>query len=135
MEKRALVRFISKHAPPASARQVGEALDYALKRKPSFGGYILSSRMGGKPIAALVVNRTGMKGYSPSHLVVFSVMDPDHDQAEAALLQLIEKAIGLTRGDLALQVSPDSSFMPLYQELGFQPRYLQLKLEKPNVMA
>ncbi len=135
MEKRALVRFISKHSSHASAKQVSEALDYALKRKPSFGGYILASREGNQLIAALVVNRTGMKGYSSNHLVVFSVMDSGHEASEEALLHLFEKAIELTRGDLALQVSPDSSVMHLYKKLGFQPQYLQLKLDKPNVMA
>ncbi len=134
IERRSLIRFITRHTK-STGRQVSEAFDYALKRKPSFGGYILSARDGKHILAALVINRTGMKGYSPSHLVVFAVMNPQQEKAEEALLQLVEKAVDLTKGDLALHVEPNSGALRIYEKLGFHPHYLQLRLDDPGVVA
>lgn len=134
-EKQSLVEFLCSHAAGAHQSAVQEALDYALKRKPSFGGYILTTWEGRKIVAAIVVNRTGMEGFSPNNLCSYVAIDGHCADQEDILQQLIEKAIIHANGDLALHLEPDHPALRIYQRLGFRAQYLELRLHKPPKAA
>jgi ribosomal-protein-alanine N-acetyltransferase len=129
-EKSAMIKFLCNTADHACQRDVEEALDYALKRKPSFGGYVLAAFDQKKILAAIVVNRTGMEGYSPDNICVFVGFDNSHPQAEEILQHLMEKAISQAKGDLAMHVAPNNPILNLYQKLGFHADYLELRTKK-----
>ncbi len=130
-EKQALTSFICTHVAGAGPAAVQEAIDYALKRKPSFGGYILITREGPRILGAVVVNRTGMEGFSPNNLFVFVAYDHKHPNQEQLLEQLIAKAIDHANGDIALHLEPDHPALTIYQRLGFRAQYLELRFKKP----
>ena len=129
LEKGALVHFLCQHAGGATTKSVEEAMDYALKRKPSFGGFIIAIREQMKIIAAIVVNRTGMDGFSPKNICVYVAIDKSHSQLEELLQQLLQKAIHHANGDLAMHVEPDHPALHLYQRMGFRAQYLELRLD------
>ena len=134
-EKQTLTSFISTHVAGASPAAVQEAIDYALKRKPSFGGFILITREGRQILGAIVVNRTGMEGFGPNSLLVFVANDGRHPDQEKVLTHLISKAIDHANGDIALHLEPDHPALAIYKKLGFRAQYLELRFQKPPAAA
>ena len=130
MEKSAVVSFLSAHAQGASENDIREAVEYAVKHKPSFGGFILVAQEGRKIIAAIVANRTGMEGYGPKNIFVFVSFDQTHRENKVIAKKLLQKAIEHADGDVALHVEPNSPSMQLYRNLGFQNQYLELRLNR-----
>lgn len=130
MEKSAVVSFLSAHTPSAKDDDIREAVEYAVKHKPSFGGFILVAQEGKKIVAAIVANRTGMEGYGPKNIFVFVSFDQTHAENKVIAKKLLQKAIEHADGDVALHVEPNSPSMQLYRNLGFQNQYLELRLNR-----
>jgi hypothetical protein len=126
-----LIRFLCSNGVGTSPRDVQEALDYALKHKPSFGGFVVAIKDNQRFLAAIVVNRTGMEGYSSNNICVFVGIDKSSEQQEEMLQQLMQKAISYANGDLAMHIEPDHPALQLYQQMGFRAKYLELRIEKP----
>lgn len=135
LEKNALVDFICENAGGASRRDVQEALDYALKRKPSFGGFIITVSENKRLLAAIVVNQTGMEGYNPNNICVYIAVAKKCAQQEAVLQQLMHQAIRHAHGDIAMHIEPDHPALPLYKNMGFRAQYLELRLDKERAIA
>ncbi len=134
LEKKAIVDFLCTQNKN-SCEAVQEALDYALKRKPSFGGFVVVTMQRQRIIAAIVVNRTGMEGYNPENICVYVAIDKHCEQPEAVLHELMSKAIHHAQGNLAMHVEPDNPALQLYQEMGFRAKYLELRLDKERAIA
>ncbi len=134
-EKNALVDFLCENTGGAARHDVQEALDYALKRKPSFGGFIVAVTENRRLLGAIVVNQTGMEGYSPNNICVFIAIAKDCPRQEIVLQQLMHKAIGHANGDIAMHIEPDHPALPLYQKMGFRAQYLELRLDKGRAIA
>ena len=128
-EKNALVRFLLEHSENGSKRGIEEAIEYAIKSKPSFGGFILVARQGKEIVAAIVANRTGMEGYEPNNIFAFVTQHRELKQEEE-MLSLLRKAVSMADGDVALHVKPDNPKMELFKKIGFQNQYLELRLCK-----
>jgi ribosomal-protein-alanine N-acetyltransferase len=135
LEKRALVNFIRENSGVASSNAIQEALDYALKRKPSFGGFVVTAHENHQLIGAIVVNQTGMEGYNPNNICVFVAIDHSFEHKEEVLCQLMGKAISYTNGDIAMHIEPDNPTLQLYQKMGFKAQYLELRLDKEPAIA
>ncbi len=129
-EKVALVEFICQHTPSTDKKDVVEALDYALKEKPSFGGFILAIKKGRAFIASIVVNNTGMQGYKPGNIFVYVTVHKDYEQDEEVLTEIMCKALDMSNGDVALHIDPQSPVIQFYQKLGFTQRTLELRMNK-----
>jgi len=129
-EKVALVEFICSHTPGTDKKDVLEALDYALKEKPSFGGFILAVKKGHAFIASIVVNNTGMQGYKPSNIFVYVTVHRDHQKDEEVLTEIMCKALDMSNGDVALHIDPKNPIIKFYQKLGFTQRTLELRMKK-----
>jgi [ribosomal protein S18]-alanine N-acetyltransferase len=134
-EKSALVRFLHENTENTSAQNILEAVEYAVKHKPSFGGFILVAHNGKELLAAIVANRTGMEGYNPKNIFVYVTLHPKLYKREESARQLLQKAIACTDGDIALHVEPDNPALQLYQKLGFEARYLELRFNKKQFPA
>ena len=122
-EKSSVVNFLCEYTER-------EAVEYAIKTKPSFGGFVLTAHKGRQLIAAVVVNRTGMEGYNPNNLFVYVTFHEDYREDETTMLQVLKKAIDLTDGDIALHVEPRNPVLKLYKKMGFEAQYLELRLNK-----
>lgn len=129
-DHKAIVQFILAHSKGASRKDVCESIDYALKNKPSFGGFVLTLWEERDLLGVLVCNSTGMAGYSPRNVFVFVVVLPSDTHDEAILQKLLDEGVKRADGDIALHLEPGHPALPLYEDRGFQPQYLELRFPK-----
>jgi len=134
-EKSHLINFISKNSEnkEVSSLMVREAIDYASKEIPSFGGFIITAQKDGKMAGAIVVNKTGLNGGNPKHRVVYlSIADEFKEQGIGS--ELIQKAVHFAKGDISLRVDYGSDTVELYKSLGFQPKYVEMRLSAKDLI-
>lgn len=129
-EKSSVVNFLCEYTENAARQSVREAVEYAIKTKPSFGGFVLTAHTSRQLIAVVVVNRTGMEGYNPNNLFVYVTFHKDYRNDETMMLQVLKKAIDLTDGDIALHVERRNPVLKLYKKMGFEAQYLELRFNK-----
>jgi ribosomal-protein-alanine N-acetyltransferase len=136
-EKSAVIHFLCEYTEDAEKQSVREAVEYAIKHKPSFGGFILTVHQCRQIIAAVVVNRTGMEGYNPHNLFVYVTVHKDFRHDEAMMQYLLKRAIDHADGDIALHVPPGHPALKLYRKMGFKSQLLELRLHKsaPRAIA
>lgn len=135
VEKSAVVSFLCEHTENTSSRNVLEAVEYAVKHKPSFGGFVLTAEKEKQIVAAVVANCTGMEGYNPQNIFVFVSLHKKHRKDEALAKHLLQKAIRYADGEIALHVEPDNPALKTYQKMGFKAQYLELRLNKAEATA
>ena len=108
---------------------IQNAIGYALRQNESPGGILITSRNGSSLTGAVVVNKTGMKGYIPENILVYIAV---HEECRGQGIgrQLMIKALELSEGNMALHVEPDNPAKGLYESLGFTNKYLEMRLNK-----
>jgi ribosomal-protein-alanine N-acetyltransferase len=133
-EKSPLINFIRENSEnkEVSALMVQEAIDYAVKEIPSFGGFILTAQEEDKMLGAIVVNKTGLNGGNPKHRVVYLSIHDDYRQVGVGS-ELIKKAVHFAKGDISLRVSYESDAIERYKSLGFQPKYVEMRLSAKDL--
>lgn len=134
-ERDAVVQFLEQHEKTKHKEHIDEALDYALKIKPSFGGFVLVARREEKIRGVIVSNCTGMAGYNASHLFVFATYPHQSKEDRSIMLDLMQQAIRYAKGQVALHIPPDHPALTLFQQLGFKSELLALRLDSPVAMA
>jgi ribosomal protein S18 acetylase RimI-like enzyme len=93
------------------------------------GGFIVVARDGGKIVGAVVVNKTGMSGYIPENILVYIAAHADY-RGQGLGKKLMNKAIDMAEGAIALHVEPDNPARHLYEKLGFTNKYLEMRLTR-----
>lgn len=131
----AVVQFLEQHEKTEYKEHICEALDYALKVKPSFGGFVLVARDKERIQGVIVSNCTGMSGYSASHLFVFATYNHTSEVDRNTMLGLMREAIRYAKGQVAMHVAPDHPALNLFQQLGFKSELLALRLDNTVSMA
>ncbi len=129
-EKSAVLGFLYDHTENANRQNIREALEYAIKNKPSFGGFILAAQEGKRIIAAIVANRTGMEGYNPKHLFVYVTFHEDYRENETFIKELLHRAIEYAEGDVAFHIEPKNPALKIFKKIGFQAQYLELRFSR-----
>ena len=130
-EKENLIKFLfenlQEYGDPAS--DIEKAINYSLKETPSFGGFVLVSYLDDFIVGAVVVNQTGMKDYIPENILVYIAI---HHQYRGKGLgkEIVQKAIEIAEGNIALHVEPDNPARHLYEKLGFNSKYLEMRFNK-----
>lgn len=132
-EKMALVNFLYKHNPCQDQSAILDSVDYALKNKPSFGGFIFTCWENSILIAAVLVNKTGMSGSQPDHQMVYANLCPKYKEETLILEELIQKAMRHAKGEIGLHLKPDHPALPIFRSLGFQEQYVELRFCKSEV--
>jgi len=133
-QKSSLVNFFFENIEDeqVSKEQISKAVEYAVKDSPSFGGFILTAFESGKIQGAIIVNKTGMEGFSTKNLLThFAVSKKYRNNGIAS--KLMNKAIEFTDGDLALHISPTNTSISLYEQFGFQTQYLEMRLTNTQI--
>lgn len=110
-------------------RDLAKAIEYSIQEFESFGGFTLVLSEGGEIKGAVVVNRTGMNGYIPENILVYIAIHKNN-RGEGLGKKLMEEAIALTQGDIALHVEAENPAKRLYEKLGFENPYLEMRLKK-----
>ena len=104
-----------------------KAITHAMN--PEKGGNIIVGLENEKIVGTVVLNNTGMKDFHPENLLVYIAVD-NSERGKGYGKKLMEKAITVAEGNLALHVEPDNPAKALYEKLGFTNKYLEMRLIK-----
>jgi ribosomal protein S18 acetylase RimI-like enzyme len=131
-EKEEVVAFLYKHLEEYGDKKndILKCLNYAIEDlDQSFGGFVLIIKENMKILGATIINETGMGGYIPENILVYIAV---HNNARGKGIgkKLMQKAIEITNGDIALHVEPNNPAKHLYEKLGFENKYLEMRLKK-----
>lgn len=131
LEKNQIADFLFEHLGEFgdTKADILKSLDYALSNYPHQGGFVLLARDEEGIIGAVVMNQTGMEGYIPENILVYIAVHEKY-RGKGLGKELMQKAIGLAKGDIALHVEPDNPARKLYEKLGFTNKYLEMRLAK-----
>ncbi len=130
VQKHTATEFLYKHLGQYGDKKpdIKKAVNYALEETPSFGGFVLERYDENENIVGIVVlNRTGMSDYIPKNILVYIAVDSAH-RGKGYGEKLMNKAIELTEGDIALHVEKDNPARFLYEKVGFTNPYLEMRL-------
>jgi ribosomal-protein-alanine N-acetyltransferase len=111
-------------------RDIKKAVDYAMKEISSVGGYVITNySQTDEIIGAVVVNKTGMGGYIPENILVYIAIHKDF-RGKGIGKKLMQNALKFADGDFALHVESDNPAKFLYEKLGFENKYLEMRYKK-----
>jgi ribosomal-protein-alanine N-acetyltransferase len=104
-----------------------KCIDYVMH--PDKGGNIVVGIIDSEIVGVVILNNTGMKDFIPENILVYIAVDNSH-RGKGYGKQLMEKAISIAEGNIALHVEPDNPAKKLYEKLGFTNKYLEMRLIK-----
>ncbi|OYX20629.1 MAG: GNAT family N-acetyltransferase [Algoriphagus sp. 32-45-6] len=122
-----LFAHLGKYGDPKD--DIMKCLDYALDPGLQAGGFVILARENGQIVGALVMNKTGMSGYIPENILVYIAVDANQ-RGKGIGGQLMDMAIKMANGAIALHVEPDNPARKLYERLGFTNKYLEMRLTR-----
>jgi ribosomal-protein-alanine N-acetyltransferase len=127
----ALAAFLHEHLAPFqdTVPDIRRGIDDALGGRPGDGGFVLLLRLGERLAGALVLLRTGMKGYVPENLLLFVAVDAQL-RGRGLGAQLVRAAVERCDGDVKLHVEYDNPAKRLYERLGFATKYAEMRFVK-----
>ncbi|MBC8525349.1 MAG: GNAT family N-acetyltransferase [Candidatus Cloacimonetes bacterium] len=130
-EKELIVKFLFENLEQFGdpERDILKAVDYALNEYHSFGGMILTTKIDNELVGVAVINYTGMKWYIPENILVYIATHKKY-RGKGIGKFLMQKAIEMTDGDIALHVEPDNPARFLYEKVGFTSKYLEMRYKK-----
>jgi GNAT superfamily N-acetyltransferase len=117
--------FHEKMKPYHDTRaDVVRGLEYAFD--PARGGFLVLAQQGEEIAGGLVMLDTHMGGYIPRNLLLFVAVEPSL-RGRGLGRSLIERAAARCDGPIKLHVEPDNPAARLYQRVGFEPKYLEMR--------
>jgi len=124
----AVVRFFHETMKPYhdSLEDVERALDYALVPEKGQGGFVMLAHRGEELLGALCMLKTGMGGYVPANLLLFVTVSPEA-RGQGIGGRLIKHCLAETDGDVKLHVELDNPAKRLYERLGFETKYAEMR--------
>lgn len=105
------------------------AMDYALAKEDKPGGFILTIADNDTIYGVAVVLNTQMSGFIPEHILVYIATHAE-SRGKGIGKQLITRLIDECEGDIALHVDADNPARKLYERVGFETPYLEMRLKK-----
>ncbi|GAA4828919.1 GNAT family N-acetyltransferase [Algivirga pacifica] len=106
-----------------------KCMDYALSSEPGKGGAIYVAEKEGEIVGASILNDTGMSGYIPGNILVYIAVDGEH-RGEGIGKSLMNDILKHTKGDIALHVEKDNPAQKLYEKVGFEKKYVEMRLAR-----
>lgn len=131
-ERKKILNFLHTHLQEYGDPQkdIEKAISYSLAENGRPGGFIAVLYDEPDQIAcSVVVNRTGMSGYIPENILVY-IATHHQKRGRGYGREAVEYVIGKAEGDIALHVEPDNPALLLYRKLGFENKYLEMRLKK-----
>jgi ribosomal protein S18 acetylase RimI-like enzyme len=93
------------------------------------GGQVIVASDNASILGAVVLNETGMSGYIPENILVYIAVS-SASRGEGVGKKLMEKAIFETKGDIALHVEKSNPARFLYEKMGFNNPYLEMRYKR-----
>lgn len=118
-----LSRHLDQYGDPVPA--IIKAIEYAVD--PDKGGLVLELLDGKEIIGAVVINATGMSDYIPENILVYIAVDNAY-RGQGLGTELMKRALSLCKGSVALHVEADNPAKHLYERLGFEEKYREMRL-------
>lgn len=130
-QKKEIVDFLHTHLDQYGdpAKDIEKALEYALSESPAQGGFVCLSYLDTEIAGAAVVLHTGMSDYIPENLLVYIATRKELRGKGLGQL-LVSNIIERAKGNIALHVEPNNPARHLYQKMGFENKYLEMRLIK-----
>lgn len=131
-EKDEIIDFLYTHLQEYgdAKEHIRKAIDYAVKDTPSFGGFaLLSYNKSSEITGAVIINKTGMKGYIPDNILVYIATHKNH-RGEGIGKELMKETMRIAKGDIALHVEKDNPAKHLYEKFGFTNPYLEMRFRR-----
>lgn len=122
-----LVLHLEKFGDPK--QDILKCLDYALGEGSSPGGFVILALENEKILGALIMNKTGMSGYIPENILVYIAVDAAQ-RGNGIGGEIMDRAVKMANGGIALHVEADNPARKLYERLGFTNKYLEMRLTK-----
>ena len=110
-------------------KDIAKAIDYALNKSTNGNGLVFIGHFDDEIAGAVVINETGMSGYIPENILVYIAVHNKH-RGKGYGKQIMEQAIKLCKGDIALHVEKDNPARFLYEKIGFTNPYLEMRLQR-----
>lgn len=133
IQKQQIAYFLLQHLEQFGdpKNDIESAINYAMGIDDKPGGIVIvaTEEKTHKILGAAVVNKTGMSQYIPENILVYIATD-QNVRGKGIGKTLIQKAIELSQGDIALHCEPDNPAKFLYEKLGFTSKYLEMRLKK-----
>ncbi|HJS00443.1 MAG TPA: GNAT family N-acetyltransferase [Flavobacterium sp.] len=124
-----IAEFLYEHL-----EEYGDKIEDILKciayvMNPEKGGSIILGIDENRIVGVVILNNTGMKGFIPENILVYIAVD-NSQRGKGYGKKLMQKAISIADGDIALHVEPTNPAKKLYEKLGFTNKYLEMRLVK-----
>ena len=131
LERKELVDFLFKHLDEFGDKweDIERAVDYAINPNPAFGGFVLYIKEQEEIKGVVVMNKTRMKGYIPENILVYIAVHHEL-RGKGVGKALMQKAIQMSKGDIALHVEDNNPAKYLYKSVGFKNPYLEMRYYK-----
>lgn len=104
-----------------------KCIDYVMN--PDKGGNVVVGLDDNKIVGVVILNNTGMKDFIPENILVYIAVD-NSQRGKGFGKKLMQKAISIAEGNIALHVEPNNPAKGLYEKLGFTNKYLEMRLIK-----
>lgn len=131
-EKEKITNFLYQHLEEYGDKKedILKCLNFAIKdSENALGGFVLVLEVDLAIQGVTIINKTGMTGYIPENILVYIAVHKDARGKGFGKI-LMNKAIELADGDIALHVEPNNPAKFLYEKLGFENKYLEMRLKK-----
>lgn len=131
-QKKEVVDFLFEHLQDYGdpKADILKCLHYATgEQVGSPGGFVLLIKEEQELLGVTIVNKTGMSKYIPENILVYIAVH-ENTRGKGVGKKLMEKALDLAEGDVALHVEPDNPAKFLYEKLGFTNKYLEMRYKK-----
>ncbi len=137
-EKTKITNFLFNHLGESTpGRQcIQEALEYAVKDCPSFGGFVMTAELNDHIICTAIINDTGMGNYFARYVMVLFAVDPTaSSNVPKVAQQLLRRAASYAKGDIILRLSPDNPALSFIEDFGYEATHVEMKLAPLPTMA
>jgi GNAT superfamily N-acetyltransferase len=126
-----LAEFIYENIKPYedTLTDTQRAIEIALDPDRPKGAFVLLAEENHKPLGALIMHRTGMKGYIPENILLMVCVHPS-TRGKGVGGTLIRKGIELADGDVKLHVEYDNPAKQVYEKIGFTTKYAEMRYVK-----
>ena len=131
IDRPSLAGFLHKNLKPYedTVEDIERGLDYAFSVQAGKGGFVLLAEQDRHLLGALVMLHTGMEGYIPPNLLLFIAVT-NQCRSQGIGRKLCERAIAECAGDVCLHVEYDNPAKRLYERLGFNTKYAEMRLKR-----
>ncbi|MBZ0200412.1 MAG: GNAT family N-acetyltransferase, partial [Ignavibacteriaceae bacterium] len=127
------VNFLYTHLEPFGdeKKAIDKCIDYAFSTEAGKGGFLLAAYNNDELAGALIMNDTGMEGYIPEHILVYIAVNSKF-RNQGIGKQIVDAALEIAQGDIALHVEYNNPAKRLYERLGFESKYAEMRLKRDH---